>query len=57
MGCGDTLGWSGSTARAVRQMRHSVTEGAVTEMRHMFAALAAGAGIFGKAGASLSPVE
>lgn len=49
VGCGDTLSWSRSTARAVRQMRHSITEGAVREMRHMFAALAAGAGIFNKA--------
>lgn len=48
VGCGDTLGWSRSTAGAVWQRRNSVTEGAVSEMRHMFTALAAAAGSFGK---------
>lgn len=48
VGCGDTLSWSVSMAEAVWQMRHSVMEGAVSEMRHTFAASAAAAGNFGK---------
>lgn len=52
VGCGDTLGWSRSTAGLVWQRRQSITEGAVSGMSHALAAsAAAAAGSFGKAGA------